>query len=227
MKKIVFIVMVMFFSVNVVNADLIEVEFKKCVDGDTATLVIDGEDKKVRFLAVDTPETVHPTKGEEDGGKTASDFTCNSLKNATKIEIEYDEKSDKVDKYNRELVWLYIDDVLFQETLIKEGYAEVAYIYGDYKYVESLCKIQASAVKDKLGIWYDGKREVGYCNANNKKNTTTKKTTTTKKDKDLIKLIEKEQYEEVFIILLEDYSLLSAVVILIIIVVIVKLKKKL
>lgn len=227
MKKVIIILVLFFFNLGVVNAEKLEVEFDRCVDGDTASLIIDGEIRKVRFLAVDTPETVHPTKGEEDGGKTASDFTCNSLTNAKKIEIEYDPKSDKVDKYDRELVWIYIDEVLFQETLIRNGYAEVAYIYGKYMYVDDLCKIQESAMVEKQGIWYDGKREVGYCKT--KDNKTTKKTTkkkTTTKSSSVVDLVSDEKYEEALTILLEDYPFVEAIIILVVIVIVVKFGNK-
>ena len=73
MKKILLLFILSFSFIGIVNADqLIEVTLVKCVDGDTAYFNINGKEKKVRFLAVDTPETIHPTKGEESGGKTAS-----------------------------------------------------------------------------------------------------------------------------------------------------------
>lgn len=223
MKKIVLFILVSFsFIFNVDASDKTTATFVKCVDGDTAYLNIDGVDKKVRFLAVDTPEIKHPTKGEEEGGSTASEFTCNALTNAKKIEIEYDPKSDKLDKYNRELVWIYIDDVLFQETLIKEGYAEVAYIYGKYQYVDSLCEIQATSISKGLGIWHDGTREEGYCKT--KSNKTTK--TTTKANNDVLKLIDEGKYNDAFTILLGDYSILWAFIIMIVLVLLKQLKKK-
>ena len=144
----------LFFSV-IGNVDALEKEevlFDSCVDGDTAKFIIDDEVKSVRFLAIDTPETVHPTKGEEPYGKEASDFTCNSLKKAKKILLEYEE-GNKIDKYGRILAWVWIDDVLLQDELIKLGYAEVAYLYDDYKYTSLLKDHQAIAEANLLGIW--------------------------------------------------------------------------
>ena len=144
----------LFFSV-IGNVDALEKEevlFDSCVDGDTAKFIIDDEVKSVRFLAIDTPETVHPTKGEEPYGKEASDFTCNSLKKAKKILLEYEE-GNKIDKYDRILAWVWVDDVLLQDELIKLGYAEVAYLYDDYKYTSLLKDHQAIAEANLLGIW--------------------------------------------------------------------------
>lgn len=131
----------------------VTVTLSKCVDGDTAKFNINGEVITARFLAIDTPETKHPTKEEEPWGKEASSFTCKQLSNAKKIELEYDQNSDKTDKYKRHLVWVWTDDLLLQDLIIKKGYAEIAYLYGDYKYTPLLKDHEALAKKDKLGIW--------------------------------------------------------------------------
>ena len=135
---------------------------EKCVDGDTASFKVDGEIQKYRFLAIDTPESVHPTKKEQEYGKTASEYTCQILTNAKNIEIESEAKN-KTDKYGRNLAWIWVDDELLQKILVEEGYAQVAYIYGDYKYTMSLCAIQQTAKEKKLNIWSNKKYEEGYC----------------------------------------------------------------
>lgn len=133
--------------------DKIMVTFYKCVDGDTAKFKLNEEIIKVRFLAIDTPETKHPTKKEEPYGKEASNFTCNSLKKANKIAIEYDPNSEKYDKYDRHLGWIFVDDKLLQRLIIKEGLAKVDYLYDDYKYTNILLKEEKNAKENKIGIW--------------------------------------------------------------------------
>lgn len=132
-----------------------EVDFYKCIDGDTAKVKIDGDIKTLRFLAIDTPESKHPNKKAEPFGKEASNYTCSKLEAADKITIEYDKASDRTDKYNRELVWIFTDGELLQKYLIKRGYAKVAYLYGDYKYTNDLKKSEKEAQKKRLGIWGD------------------------------------------------------------------------
>lgn len=139
----------------------VNAKFEKCIDGDTAVFNINGESTKFRFLAIDTPETVHPTKGEEAYGKNASEYTCNKIKQAKIIEIEYE--NEKLDKYGRNLGWIWIDGSLLQKELIENGYAEVAYIYGNYKYTNNLCETQKISIENQRGIWQDGKRKEGYC----------------------------------------------------------------
>ncbi len=143
---------------NVLAIERYEVTLNKCVDGDTARFNVNGEEKKARFLAINTPESVHPTKEVEPFGKEASEYTCNKLTNAKKITIEYDDNSDKEDKYGRILVWVFVDDQLLQKDLVSKGYAEVKYLYGNYKYTDVLEDEQEKAKSKKLRIWSDDKK---------------------------------------------------------------------
>lgn len=151
MKKLIIIISLFFIGYTSVYAEeKVQVSLSKCVDGDTAWFIKDGEEIKTRFLAIDTPES---TTKVEEYGKEASDYTCSLLKGATKIEIEYDSNSDKTDKYNRHLVWVFVDGDLLQEKIIQKGYAEVAYLYGDYKYTNKLEEALEVAKKNKVGMW--------------------------------------------------------------------------
>lgn len=152
MKKLIIFLSLFFIGINSIYAKE-KVEFSKCVDGDTIKVLLDGKEYTIRMLAVDTPESVHPTKGVEYYGKEASEYTCNLVTNAKKIEVEYDDDSDKIDKYNRLLVWVFVDGKLLQKSLVENGYAKVAYLYGDYKYTSELKKDQELASAKNIGVW--------------------------------------------------------------------------
>lgn len=128
------------------------VEFVKCTDGDTAHLRINDIDEPVRFLAIDTPETVKPGSPVQPYGKEASDYTCNAIKEANQITLEY-ESTNKTDKYGRILAWVYVDGVLLQQELVEKGLAKVAYLYGDYKYTNDLQQVENKAKEAQLGLW--------------------------------------------------------------------------
>lgn len=128
-----------------------KVTFAKCGDGDTARFIINNEEKKVRFLAIDTPEV----DKNEPMSHEASEYTCNALKNAKEIYLEYDGNSDKEDKYGRVLAFVYVDGVLLEKELITKGYAKVAYIYGDYEHVDELRNEEKIAQSNKVGIWQE------------------------------------------------------------------------
>lgn len=153
MKKVLLCLFLFFIGIIEINAKSISVEFSDCVDGDTAKFIYKKEEITARFLAIDTPETSHPTKGVQLYGKEASEYTCNKLKEANKITLEFDEESDEKDKYDRYLVWVFIDGKLLQKELISNGLASVAYLYGDYKYTSVLEVAQQSAEDNKIGIW--------------------------------------------------------------------------
>ncbi|MDD3453031.1 MAG: thermonuclease family protein [Bacilli bacterium] len=153
MKK-TFTTFFIFFLIIIVNdvqaSDKIQVYLNKCVDGDTAWFYVDNQAIKFRFLAIDTPESTNKT---ESYGKKSSVFTCNKLKNANIIEIEYDENSDTKDKYGRHLAWIFVDNRLLQSEIIRNGLGEIKYIYGNYKYLDVLKKDLLYAKNNKLNIW--------------------------------------------------------------------------
>lgn len=150
MKKILFCLIVILIPFNISASNKLEVKLDKCVDGDTAWVILNNESIKLRFLAIDTPES---TNKIEEYGKEASEFTCNYLTNTSKLEIEYDNNSDKLDKYNRHLVWVFVDNELLQDLIVKNGLAEIKYIYGDYKYLDILNDSLESAKQNELNLW--------------------------------------------------------------------------
>lgn len=136
-----------------VTTEKLEVKYVAKVDGDTAKFELKGNTITVRFLGINTPETVDKQRGEEPYGKEASQFTQEKLENAKKIEIEYDNNSDKQDKYGRTLAWIWVDDVLLEEELVKNGLAETYMLQNNYRYAGSLQLAEKSAKDKNLGIW--------------------------------------------------------------------------
>ncbi len=154
MKKVLILFLFSFIFITNVYAKRDLISDIECIDGDTIRAIIDGKKERIRFIAINSPETKYSTKDKDEPyAKEASDYTCNLLLNGKVVEIEYDEKSNKTDKYGRVLGWIFIDDVLLQKELVRQGYAKVDYIYDKYKYVDELKKEESNAKKNKLGIW--------------------------------------------------------------------------
>lgn len=143
------------------DTNKIEVELVEAVDGDTAKFKMNGKQITVRFLGINTKETVHPEIVEEEWGKEASDFTKEKLKNATKIELEFDDIADKKDKYDRYLAWIWIDDELLQNLLVENGLAETYMLQNNYKFAGILQESEEIAKNNKLGIWSEETSEIG------------------------------------------------------------------
>lgn len=141
------------FAQTISNDQRIPAEFVRHVDGDTTVLRIDGKEQKVRFLLIDTPETVKPNTKVQPYGLEASKRTKELLSNASEITFEYD-KGDKTDRYGRALGYIFVDGTLLQKTLVSEGLARVAYVKEpNTKYLSELEQAQEQAKSESLGIW--------------------------------------------------------------------------
>ena len=96
----------------------------KVVDGDT--IVIDEErrflpwifgelftwkrEMSVRFIGIDTPETVHPNKPVQPFGPEASAKTKELLVDSERVCLLSDELADQYDKYERRLAYIFSED---------------------------------------------------------------------------------------------------------------------
>lgn len=157
--------------------------FIKHIDGDTSKFKIEGKEKTVRYLLIDTPETKHPRLGVQPFGKEASERTKSLLSSAKKIEVEYD-VGPKTDKYGRDLAYVFVDGKMVNEILVREGLAKVAYVYPpNTKYLDRLKAAEALAKEEKLGIWSEQADSVAQDTApvetpaNNTVNTPSNQTT--------------------------------------------------
>ena len=124
----------------------------KVVDGDTIDIDMDGTTQRIRFIGVNTPETVHPEKAVECFGEEASKYTKEKL-TGKEVSIETDDSQDKYDKYNRMLAYVFLDDENINLSLIKNGYA-YEYTYNvPYKYQAEFKAAQKYAEENEKGLW--------------------------------------------------------------------------
>ena len=133
-----------------------KVKFKSCIDGDTFKLEENNIVYTYRLLGINTKED---TNIKEEYGEEATKYTCNKLKEAKNIYVSYEKSSSHIDKYKRHLVWVFIDDKMLQEELLKEGLAEVKYIYTKLTYLDRLYKAQDIAIKNRLNIFSNYKEK--------------------------------------------------------------------
>lgn len=132
--------------------------FVSANDGDTINVMIDGEKKRIRLLMIDTPE-MNYNKGEPDPyAEQAKEFTIALLTKAKDIQVLAD-KGPATDDYDRLLAYVYVDGVLLQESLLKEGLGAIRYVNKPNNSLETpLREIQKETEKTKINIW----SEEGY-----------------------------------------------------------------
>lgn len=123
------------------------------VDGDTIRVMRDGEEIKVRFIGIDTPETVAQDRPVECFGPEASGRT-KELVEGTRVWLESDPVSGDTDKYGRTLAYVWLTpDVMLNELLIREGYAEEYTYQEGYRYQQLFRDAESAAQAEGLGLW--------------------------------------------------------------------------
>lgn len=128
-------------------------------DGDTADFILERQIEpsiKARFLLMDAPEI----RGGVPYSKAARKRVNQIFEEAELIQIEYE--GPKKDKYQRDLVHVWVDGHLLSEILIREGYAIARYIHQylpNSQYVKAIYEAQEKAKYEGLRVWVDGDLE--------------------------------------------------------------------
>ncbi len=123
----------------------------RVTDGDTVKISpeINGENT-VRLIGVDTPET-NPGQGVQPLGPEATAFSEANLLDE-EVSLEFD--AERKDDYDRLLAYVYLPDgTMFNETLLREGYAQVATFPPNTRYVDRFEDAQEEAREAGRGIW--------------------------------------------------------------------------
>jgi micrococcal nuclease len=127
----------------------------RVVDGDTVRVLINGEEKTLRLIGLNTPETVDPRREVQCYGKEASNKAKELLTDQT-VYLESDDSQGETDKYQRLLRYIWLTDGRnFNKLMITEGYA-YEYTYDlPYKYQSEFKTAQLTAQETKKGLWSD------------------------------------------------------------------------
>ena len=157
-------------SLEIRRNTVYKAKVERVIDGDTmvVSFVFDDGSKylkeRVRFLGVDTPETVHPNKPVQYYGKEASDFT---KKNLTDRIVWLQTDVSAKDRYDRMLayVWLKeptekdLDDEaairanMYNARLLLDGYAQLMTIQPNSRYANLFVHFQREAREANKGLW--------------------------------------------------------------------------
>lgn len=122
----------------------------KVVDGDTIRVDIDGTSVAVRYIGVDTPETVHPSKPVECFGAEASARNA-ALVAGQRVRLEKD--VSETDRYGRLLRYVYVGDTLVNLALVADGYAHASSYPPDVAHDAEFLAAERAAREAKVGLW--------------------------------------------------------------------------
>ena len=119
----------------------------RIVDGDTLDVGGCADEGRVRLILADTPEVFF---GVECYGREASAYTERWLL-GKRVTLERD-VSD-LDRFDRKLRYVWVDGVLFNEQVVRDGYAVLATFPPDIKYVDEIREAQRFAFEREIGLW--------------------------------------------------------------------------
>jgi len=123
------------------------------VDGDTAVVDFGPVTETVRFIGINTPETVKPNAPVECFGPEASARAKTLLPEGTEVRVERD--AEPRDVYGRLLGYVYrAEDGLFVNlTLVAGGYAEPLSIEPNTAHRSEFVEAARTAEAAGVGLW--------------------------------------------------------------------------
>lgn len=124
-----------------------KVKVIRVIDGDTIELE-DG--RRVRYIGIDTPETVDPQKPVQCFGKEAY-LENKKLVEGKQIEMEKD--ISETDQYGRILRYVWAEGVFVNEHLVREGFAHAVTFPPDVRYQELFLEAERKAREEGKGFW--------------------------------------------------------------------------
>ena len=125
-------------------------EVLRAVDGDTIEVLLDGEEEDVRYIGIDTPESVAPDQPVECYGHEASDFNA-GLVEGEEVRLVFD--AELRDQYGRLLAYVYVDGLLANAELLKKGYAETLEIEPNTSMAGRFARLEQRAGAAGRGLW--------------------------------------------------------------------------
>ncbi|MEJ5919336.1 thermonuclease family protein [Corynebacterium sp. H78] len=121
------------------------------IDGDTISVKNnEGEETKVRFLNIDTPEMKSDIPAESCYGQEAKDFLEKLLPPSTIVRLETDEVVH--DRYGRTLAGVFLEDDLVNARIAQEGFGKAMLVEPNRKFYEQVLQAEEVASDQQKGI---------------------------------------------------------------------------
>jgi micrococcal nuclease len=124
----------------------------RVVDGDTIHVEVGGREETVRYIGVDTPESVKPGTPVQCYAKRASAFN-ERLIDGERVRLVLD--AERRDRYGRLLAYVYraSDGLFVNAELARRGYARVLTIPPDVAHAGQFRRLAAAARRGGRGLW--------------------------------------------------------------------------
>jgi len=116
------------------------------VDGDTADVLLQGENIRLRFIGINTPER----------GECLYTEATNALKELIlerEVRVELDDSQGELDKYQRTLAYVFREEKNAAIDILRQGLAREYTYDKPYRYIKSFKAAENEAKINNLGLW--------------------------------------------------------------------------
>jgi micrococcal nuclease len=128
----------------------VTVTVDRVVDGDTAKVFFGGDSEYVRYIGIDTPESVQPDAAVECFGPEARDFNARAIE-GRRMKLVFDR--ERRDHYGRLLAYVYVDGRLLQADLLRRGYATTLEVSPNTARAGEFERLEDEARAAGRGLW--------------------------------------------------------------------------
>jgi len=123
---------------------------ERVVDGDTIVARVDRRSERVRYIGVDTPESVKPGERVQCFGKAAA-AENRRLVEGRAVRLSYD--AEARDRYGRLLAYVWRDKLLVNAELVRRGYGKPLEIAPNLAHAAELRRLASAARRGRQGLW--------------------------------------------------------------------------
>jgi micrococcal nuclease len=122
----------------------------RVVDGDTILAEVGGRSRYVRYIGVDTPETVKPDVPVQCYGPQAHDFNEHLVAGR---QVKLVLGAERSDKYGRLLAYVYAGGRFVNADLVRRGFARTLTIPPNDRYAPLFQRLAERAGRLGRGLW--------------------------------------------------------------------------
>ena len=119
-------------------------------DGDTIRVRLTGAEESVRYIGIDTPESVIPGERPECFGKAAARFN-RQLVAGRRVTLVFG--AERRDRYDRLLAYVYTGERFVNAAIVRAGYARTLEIAPNTDYAHRFARLQQTAANAGRGLW--------------------------------------------------------------------------
>ena len=122
----------------------------RVVDGDTVEVRLGGEIEDVRYIGVDTPETVKPDTPVQCFGPQASAFNHRFVE-GRRVRLVFG--VERRDVYGRLLAYVYLGRRFVNAELLRRGLARTLTIPPNDRFAGRFARLEMAAARSGRGLW--------------------------------------------------------------------------